>query len=254
VHYIEWWLKKCIEKIKIMKLQESINQYKEVVHQITGQLPKELENSMNDILKNKKDIETAHQLMQDYPRIWAKKEVDFWDELHSRINNMTINGNENKNNEYITIELFGHKNYQENDYHLNISNDEKINTLKNYRHHMHKSTFGIRIKLSYQKYTFNVVCSKRDDCYSSIDINISGSRGGQDSTKNKELVSVLNKSDFYDAKWSDFLPDLIFYAKDISNPSFDLFDDNNFNEYLTEATKHIKHVLQIIEDNKDSIV
>lgn len=39
---IEWWLSECIKKTNITKLQESIKQYQEIIHRITGQLPKEI--------------------------------------------------------------------------------------------------------------------------------------------------------------------------------------------------------------------
>ena len=57
---IEWWLNKCIEKVNIPKLQESINQYLEVIHKITGQTPKELENKMDALVTKIEDIKILH--------------------------------------------------------------------------------------------------------------------------------------------------------------------------------------------------
>ena len=45
-----------------------------------------------------------------------------------------------------------------------------------------------------------------------------------------------------------------FYAKDVTEPTFELFDDEKFSFYLTEYTKEIKKAMQLIEDNKAEII
>jgi hypothetical protein len=236
---IKWWLDKCIEQTNIIKLKESIKQYLEIVYEITGQKPEDIEKKMDTLVKNEKDIELIHTIIEDYPRIWAKREVEFWNGLYKRVKNINIDG---LDKEDIVISLYCDK---DDDYKFEMSDDDRISILKYYRHHIHRCKFGVKIDLVYNKHTFTIIVFKRDDNYSKIDVTVYGIRGG--TNKNQKLKETLNEQ-------LDFLPELIFYAKDIDKPTFDLFEENKFNNYLTKARKEIKQVLQVINDNKDDIV
>jgi len=246
---IECWLSECIKKTNIIKLQESIKQYREVIHKVTGQLPKEIDNKMNELIKNKNDIETLHKMTQNYSRFWAKKETDFWKELYSRVNNMTINKIANKDNTNINIDLFCDK---ENEYNYNITYDEQIAKIAEKRHHNHHSSFGLFIDLKYKNHIFKIEFYQRDNDYMYIEINLIGQRGAYKS--NKILENLLENNGYiYQRKCIEY-PELKFYAKDVSEPTFDIFDDDKFSFYLTEYTKKIKKAMQMIEDNKNEII
>jgi hypothetical protein len=244
---IEWWLNKCIEKTNILKLQESINQYLEVVHKITGQTPKELENKMDTLITKIDDIKILHNISQDYPRVWAKKEADFWNELYNKINKMTINGNKNSNNKNLKIDLYSGN--SKNDYSYDTPYDEQIDVIKQDRHHNHNSKFGLKILYLHNKYKIEILIYQWDGYYTDIAVNISGVKGGN--IKNSNLEHLLNSINFMGTIED---PELIFYAKDTLEPTFELFDDNEFKYILSEYTKEIKKVLKIIDDNKDNIV
>jgi hypothetical protein len=246
---IEWWLSECIRKTNITKLQESIKQYQEIIHRITGQLPREINNKMDELIKNKNDIETLHAMTQNYTRLWAKKEVDFWNELYNRVGKMTINKKVNKDNNSIEVDLFSDKEY---DYKYDAAYDDKIAKIIEKRHHNHYSSFGLFVDIKYKKHVFKIELYQRDNDYMYLEINLIGQRGAYKS--NKILENLLEFNDYiYQRKCIEH-PELYFYAKDVSEPTFELFDDEKFSFYLTEYTKEIKKAIQLIEDNKAEII
>ena len=246
---IEWWLSECIKKTNITKLQESIKQYQEIIHRITGQLPKEINNKMDELVKDKNDIETLHVMTQNYTRLWAKKEVDFWNELYNRVGKMTINKKVNKDNNSIEIDLFSDK---ENDYKYDITYEDKIAKIVEKRHHNHYSSFGLFVDIKYKKHVFKIEFYQRDNDYMYLEINLIGQRGAY--KNNKVLDCLLEENNYiYSRKCIEY-PELYFYAKDVTEPTFELFDDEKFSFYLTEYTKEIKKAMQLIEDNKAEII
>jgi hypothetical protein len=85
-----------------------------------------------------------------------------------------------------------------------------------------------------------------------IEINLIGQRGAYKSNK---ILENLLENNGYIYKWKCIeYPELKFYAKDVSEPTFDIFDDDKFSFYLTEYTKKIKKAMQMIEDNKNEII
>lgn len=246
---IELWLSECIKKTNITKLQESIKQYQEIIHRITGQLPKEINNKMDELIKDKNDIETLHVMTQNYTRLWAKKEVDFWNELYNRVGKMTINKKVNKDNNSIEIDLFSDK---ENDYKYDITYEDKIAKIVEKRHHNHYSSFGLFVDIKYKKHVFKIELYQRDNDYMYLEINLIGQRGAY--KNNKVLDCLLEENNYiYSRKCIEY-PELYFYAKDVTEPTFELFDDEKFSFYLTEYTKEIKKAMQLIEDNKVEII
>lgn len=246
---IELWLSECIKKTNITKLQESIKQYQEIIHRITGQLPKEINNKMDELIKDKNDIETLHVMTQNYTRLWAKKEVDFWNELYNRVGKMTINKKVNKDNNSIEIDLFSDK---ENDYKYDITYEDKIAKIVEKRHHNHYSSFGLFVDIKYKKHVFKIEFYQRDNDYMYLEINLIGQRGAY--KNNKVLDCLLEENNYiYSRKCIEY-PELYFYAKDVTEPTFELFDDEKFSFYLTEYTKEIKKAMQLIEDNKVEII
>ncbi|MDX9902227.1 MAG: PD-(D/E)XK nuclease family protein [Aliarcobacter sp.] len=246
---IELWLSECIKKTNITKLQESIKQYQEIIHTITGQLPKEINNKMDELIKDKNDIETLHVMTQNYTRLWAKKEVDFWNELYNRVGKMTINKKVNKDNNSIEIDLFSDK---ENDYKYDITYEDKIAKIVEKRHHNHYSSFGLFVDIKYKKHVFKIELYQRDNDYMYLEINLIGQRGAY--KNNKVLDCLLEENNYiYSRKCIEY-PELYFYAKDVTEPTFELFDDEKFSFYLTEYTKEIKKAMQLIEDNKVEII
>lgn len=247
---IERWLSECIKKTNITKLQESIKQYQEIIHRITGQLPKEINNKMDELIKDKNDIETLHTMTQNYTRLWAKKEVDFWNELYNRVSKMTINKKVNKDNNSLEIDLFSDKEY---DYKYDMTYDDKIAKIVEKRHHNHYSKFGLFVDIKYKKHVFKIELYQRDNDYMYLEINLIGQRGAY--KNNKVLESLLEENNYiYSQRKCIEYPELYFYAKDVSEPTFELFDNEKFSFYLTEYTKEIKKAIQLIEDNKVEII
>ncbi len=241
---IEWWLNKCIEKTNILKLQESIKQYLEVIHKITGQRPKELENKMDTLITKPEDIKILHNISQDYPRIWAKKEADFWNELYNKVCKMTINGVKNIDNKNLNVDLYC-SNYK-NNYSYNTPYDEQINFIKQDRHHVHNNNFGLKILYSQKKYKIEILIYQWDGYYTDIIVNISGIKGG--TIKKHNLYNFINSHSYIES------PEVKFYARDVEEPTFELFDDVVFKEFISEYTKEIKKIIKIIDDNKDNII
>lgn len=251
---IEWWLSECIKKTNITKLQESIKQYQEIIHRITGQLPKEINNKMDELIKDKNDIETLHVMTQNYTRLWAKKEVDFWNELYNRVSKMTINKKVNKDNNSLEIDLFSDKEF---DYKYDIAYEDKIAKIVEKRHHNHYSSFGLFVNIKYKKHIFKIELYQRDNNYMYLEISLIGSRQANKTKDNKILTSLLEKYGYlgHYTKYKHIeYPELYFYAKDVTEPTFELFDNEKFSFYLTEYTKEIKKAIQLIEDNKAEII
>ena len=120
------------------------------------------------------------------------------------------------------------------------------------KNHNHHSCFVLFINIEYKKHIFEISFYQRDGYAMYLQINLFGSRGA--CKDNKAMISLLDKNGYsYQGKWIEY-PELIFYAKDISEPTFELFDEEKFSFFLTEYTKEIKKALQLIEDNKTEII
>ena len=80
------WLEKCIEKsATIPILREGLVQYKNLINKITNTTDKNKEKQMHSIIGTQTNMKLAGDIIKEYPKIWAKKELKFWETLWNKL-------------------------------------------------------------------------------------------------------------------------------------------------------------------------
>jgi hypothetical protein len=138
---IEEWLNTCIQEVEnIPKLRELLTQYQTLIQHLTGQLSKSKEKKMDELIIDESNIEAIHQLMQHYPHIWAKKEMEFWKKLCDKIQKTKI--------------------YKENNFELKFlegnESSDNIDLIKGIRHTKKNNAFGFKIKKKFEIFKIEI--------------------------------------------------------------------------------------------------
>jgi len=229
------WLQQCIEKsATVPTLREGLIHYRNLIQKLTNQSSKGIGEDMEEILKSSKDIEAANTLVNEYKNIWAKKEADFWFFLHKSLE---------KKLKGTGFEIL----YFEED---KRDNDEKID-------------FGLIAKERNNKNAgFGFLITKKSDV---ADIELSLLKWN---TNNNILIGIDNVNDKYEEFFKNigfdkkeksfkykFLKEKIsFYGKDVSEPTFELFDKKRFDEFVESTAKEVSEIVQKIIKNEAKIV
>jgi len=234
---IDWWLDKCIYSTKnIPKLNEIIDQYKTVVEQITGKITDIMEEDMNDIVKNVKDVEAMNTLVNDYPRLWAQKENEFWDELISKLEMRKV---------------FRDRDYRIEPYEC-LTNEHGIDLIQKLRHKNGIGEIGFWIEKDFEKFRLTFEVYQKNNDFLSMWLRFCGLRNG---TKNDAAVIELLEENLEIVNGRDIVlnEEIKFYAKDVTEPCFQLFDDNHFKVYIKDVADKIVKILTYIDKNEDDL-
>lgn len=243
-YQIARWLNACIQKVEnIPKLKELLIQYLTLVEHLTGQLSKSKEKKMDELIIDKSNIEAIHQLVQHYPHIWAKKEMEFWEKLYKKIQKINI--------------------YKENNFELEFLEQNEvgvnIDLIKEIRLTRKKDAFGFKIKKKFEIFKVEIEINHWNGG-ENIDIFLSilGLRGKK--LKNDALKNILEKElkfkdqNFHELFYTKVLiPSIKFYSKDTSNPTHALFDEVEFNSYIEQANKEVQNILKFLINNENTL-
>ncbi len=243
-YQIEEWLSACIQNVEnIPKLKELLIQYLTLVQHLTGQLSKSKEKKMDELIIDKTNIDAIHQLVQHYPHIWAKKELEFWEKLCKKIQKINIYKENNFELEFL----------EQNDVGLNID------LIKEIRHTRKKDAFGFKIKKKFEIFKVEIEINhwnyrENIDIFISI-LGLRGKKLKNDGLKNLLENELKFKDESIDKKFYNkiLIPKIKFYSKDTPNPTHALFDDVEFNSYIEYASKEVQNILKFLINNENAL-
>ena len=85
---IHTWIEKCIEKTAIIPtVREGLVHYRNLIRKLTNQMGNEMDKEMIDIIKTPTDIKSMYTIYNEYAKVLAKKESDFWFEVYDKVDN-----------------------------------------------------------------------------------------------------------------------------------------------------------------------
>ncbi len=247
------WLEECIEKsATIPSLREGLVHYRNLIKKLTNKLPREMEEEMERLIRDPKDVEAMQKIAEEYPRLWAKKEKAFWEALREALEeSKQLRGFEYLDKYDIWFDKAGKI----------LPEDKVLETIEN--KYKKDNWVGFGLKKEYTDATYSVL---------TIDTHVEkGVLLGVEfyvkeepiPLKNSELFKICDAVDLeynlYEANmYKPSKHNIRFYRKKQKEPSYDLFDDKKFKEYVMGLSDEVialveyfvkreKEIIEIIE-------
>ena len=234
-HIIQWLLK-CIEKsARLPTIRENLIQYLNLIYKLTGKTNEEIRMEIENMIDNQNIAHAATEMSKNIGYIWAKKEAYFWDE----VSNNVIEKSEKIGWEWNCSKVF----FDENDEYLNdkdiASSIDKLRSSKN-------GDVGISFEKTINKREVTLKLYQYNT-QSELKYQLDEIEGyGED--KMTKLAKQLNLD--YKNKGSRYGSSNIsinFYGKNVSEPTYQLFDDKILKKFIEETSADILTKLKIID-------
>ncbi len=232
--HIYEWLQECIEKsATVPTVREGLVHYKNLIQKLTNQSSEGVGEEMEDILKSSEDIRAANTLVQEYKNIWAKKEAEFWSELKSTLENK-VSG--------LKFEVFynGEYNFDDNEYDF-----KDIAVDRNRK----DATFGLHFKKNILSKSLEFYLNNQntdDNCYFGTD------NMGKEYDELIKKIGLSRKSGKF--RYVFLKENINFYGKNVTNPTFELFDKTKFDELIESTAEEVYGLLRKVVENEDKII
>ncbi|GEM_PF-497555 len=244
-NHIYNWIEKCIEKSATKPIvREALVQYQNLIKKLTNRISNNMEEEMKKILKTPGDIKAAHTIYSEYLKIWADKEAEFWLALYKKL----------KENEILdNFEIYGDSYDYEN-----IENNRKVFSDNIIGIRIYNKYFGLKLSKETGSYAIEFIIyeyTKKGEIQ--IDFFIRNKRSGKKKLP-QQVIRILKECGFTHISdkticWTELL-DLSFTGVNSPEPTFKLFDQNKFDEYVNETVKKsVEHIKKVL-DRQDEIL
>jgi len=238
------WIEQCIEKsATIPTLREALVHYRNLIQKITNKLPQVKENEMENIIRDSKDIEAMHTITNSYPKIWAKKEMEFWDELWNSLTKKCKKfGFEC--NDYYEIWIDGDGNEYD---------EEKV--IDNIIARRDKSAYSVGFVLEkvYQDNTYlRMYVIEWDE---TLSYYVALFDKNDKIIMNKSLEDIFKQVGFNrkhkDERYTYSKEKITFYGRYQPEPTYELFNEDVFIEYIEKITNEVcQYISALSKKNK----
>jgi len=227
------WLTLCIKDTnKLTTLKEAIVQYRNLINILTKKENNKMESFMNNIVKGISEIKAIDTIAENYPLIWAKKEIEFWQTIVCNL--------ENKIAEEYSINYLSE--YYEND----ELSYKQLNSIRTKAGKI-RQPFGIYLEkdIDNKNYYISISILYGQSNYKDIkiDFNIYHQLSHHEKTnkiirelQNKIITTINTKVNFY-------------HSIDNDNLTFELFEEEYFNNITQELTNEIINYINLLEKN-----
>ena len=191
---------------------------------------------MEKIIKTSKDTKAAHTIVQEYAKIWAKKEVEFWQGLKEKIITdweSSYLTEDNDKSGIIDYKIIADSRNKKDDY------------------------FGLFFEKNKESLIFRCdVYAMNSDKYLIIDFAI---QKNNEDIKIPETVYDIFKSIGFNKKRNNlpcaYLQQPIqFYGKNVSEPTFELFDKKEFDMLVENTKNEVLELLNRISKREEEIL
>jgi hypothetical protein len=177
---------------------------------------------MKEIIgKNSETIKSAHEIFNNYEKVWAEKEYDFWNDIFFKLKDDEFKEFEDGDKDFYNIWYDKEGNAYEENKTLDIL-ENKIN------------------KSSYQT-SYRGICFKKDNIFIGLEYwnnadNISIWYKGVEKLIDKEFEFDESTNTY----WKFCKTQLRFYKND--NLTFEIFDKNEYNKILRSLSKEMNEL------------
>ena len=240
------WIEVCIEKsVMLPSIRESLVQYGNLIKNLTGQTTKEIQMEVEKIISTPEMAEAATALTQNIGFIWAKREVIFWQKLINMLKGHIANVWK-----VLLDEDYRKLLYNESGDLLDIST-----AAKNIDGHRKEKNNDIEIQLNrswsgheiyLRVYAYNIIHRKEHGIYCYLD-KIKGL-----STYNNLAKELGLKYTGGSERFGPLGIKVNFYGKGVSEPTYELFDDEKLEEFVENTQTAILKKLEIIDEYLDA--
>ena len=235
------WIDLCIEKsATISTLREGLIQYRNLIRKMTNKLSINMENEMENIIKDSEDIKAMQIIMNGYPKIWAKKEESFWDALWIALD-------EEQNFSEYGYDLQDDLNIWLDDDENEYPEDEVVDDILERRN---KKNYWIGFSLckEFSKKSIQIYIR---DWGEGIMIGLKFYNSNTEDIINEKLISIcddlgLNKK-FGTLKYKFTAQKVKFYGRYQNSPTYELFDEEEFKRYIKDIKTEIMDFLNLLE-------
>lgn len=235
------WILTCIEKsVAVPLLREGLTHYKNLISIITNKISEPMEKEMEELINTPNEVEAVQTMLNEYPRIWAKKEIDFLDKLNAELENIYTS----ENFELIDIyDIWTDKN--DNKYPDIIENLIKLNTS------------GFVLQKEYQSGTWVNLYFEISKGETFLSIGFL-EKDMEEIKINKVMKNVCDNLSFKHTngnyRYKNIEEDIVFFNANQTTLTYDLFDEDKFNTYILEVAKEIKAKIIYLSANRKIII
>ncbi|MDD5372173.1 MAG: PD-(D/E)XK nuclease family protein [Sulfurimonas sp.] len=242
------WIEECIEKsATIPLLREGLVHYKNLIGKITNKISIPMEKEMEEVINTPKQVEAAQIILNEYPKIWAKKEMEFWDALEERLQNFYLGKKyEFRDINNIWLDKQGNE----------LPKEEVIERI--YRLRYIKYVFmGFSLEKEYKNNTSVYLMIVQLESTVSIYLSFYA-ENGEIISMNSALKAICENISFtriYDKnkRYKNIDEKIIFYGRYQTEPTYDLFNDKQFNNYVDKVAREVENTINQLEENEKAI-
>ncbi len=210
-----------------------------------------MEREMEDIVRNSKDMQAMQMIADAYPRIWAKKEKEFWEKL------WTVMENKSKEYDFIVTDCYGTWYDENGERHCEdfiIDEFKRFRTKKSdyagfalIKRYSNKASVMLEIRKLTSKNSIELGIS----FYEKKDIDL------ETPIMNGQLDSICKSIEFTEESDNERCRNtnerIIFYSKYETEPTYELFDNNKFSVYIEIVSKEVMSSIKSLVDNEDKM-
>ena len=244
------WITTCIEKsATIPLLREGLSHYKNLIAKITNKISQPMEKEMEELINTPKEIKAVQTILNEYPKIWAKKEMEFWDELWAKLEEKLITSY--KRYDFMLddfLDIWFDKKRAE------VSEDTVLQNIIDLRNKKYEWV-GFSIDKEYKNIgslTLRIVEWDKD-----IEFVISFYDNNEKEIMSDQLNTIcknigLTRSQ-KSRRYIKINEEITFYGRYQTNPTYDLFDKNKFDYYVNTIFKEVIDKIDLLMKNEKAI-
>lgn len=236
------WIERCIEKTAtIPTLREGLVHYRNLIQKLTHKTGDKMDNNILELIKTPKDMKAMYTIHNKYAIVLAKKESEFWFELKKEIE----------------------KNLEVNTFNLTycVNNDKDITNNKiNYKvieeeRNKKDDLFGLIWQCKVDSFTIRCdIFQWNSNVQIEMDYTILKDENKIHLSTKKEILENIGfkNQDKEFRQWFKLKEKINFYGK--GEPTFELFDNNEFNNLVKKTANKVVKTLSKVLDNKDKLI
>ena len=242
------WLEECIEKsATIPSLREGLVHYRNLIKKLTNKLPKEMEEEMERLIRDPKDVEAMQKIAEEYPRLWAKKEKAFWEALREALE---------ESKQLRGFEYFDWYGIWSDEDGKIFPDDKVLETIENESKKDHRIGFELEKKLNDEVAIYLTIRDFKDGVELGVEFNF---KKELIPLKNSELSQICNTAGLKkiwkeNNKWKPSEHNIRFYRKSQKEPSYDLFDDKKFKECVMGLSDEVIALVEHFVGREQEII
>ena len=236
------WIGACMEKsVSLPIIREGLAHYKNLIAKLTGNISNSMEKEMKELLRTPQDMKAVQILLNEYPKIWAQKEYHFFEKVRQRVNSdkkfydvygLWLDDNEEFLNQSDVVSNI-------------IKNRATANSSVGYAYWIPIKTYGyISLEISSQDNAMNLYIAFHDT--------------KEDYKNSTALFEIAKNMGFTNPRKTNYrfkeVGKIGFYSKSNPSPSYELFDETQFDKLVSMTAEEINNAIKAIYEMNYDII